>query len=73
MDQLEDKEGKKRKKKNSYPILPRMSETSLKLLNENILSLMCRHQKGTKSQTICLNIIDLPGYCSKSHKEPSVW
>lgn len=74
MDQLEDKEKKKKKKeKTYYLILPRMSETSLKLLKENILNLMCRHRKGTKSQTICLNKIGLPGCHSESHNEPSVW
>lgn len=71
MDQLEDKEEKKGKPYNL--ILLRMSETSLKLLKENILSLMCRHHKGTEFQTICLNIIGLPGCHSESHNEPSVY
>lgn len=35
MDQLDDKEKKKRKK-TYYVTLPRMSKTSLKLLKENI-------------------------------------
>lgn len=44
---------RKKKEKGDYTTLPRMSETSLKLLKETIfLGLIHRHHNGTKSQTI---------------------